>query len=483
MSGFFREAPHRPLRTPTVHDVVSSPGRPLNPAIRETMESRLGHDFSRVRVHANARAAEAAQAMDAHAYTIGQDIVFGDGQYTPATAAGRQLLSHELAHVVQQGRGGPAPELDRSAAHEHQAKASAKAFARTTGPVTVTGATGVGVARQPKAAPVLSPELQAQVDDPQNSSRYIDNLFQSVGYKPFFDLFTFRWKENGKAMEIKVRLDRVFQNDAVSTVPIREVHATRQEADDTVEEWFLSGPSNVFYSFYRTPEGVIMPTLFSKDSAPQFHKLWPGLAAPDEKSMEALVQIGNAINPIPGTRVDPHGDVNISGDPFDWIALLHIRRTKIAKQAKVKGLDTGRVVTKTRTSIGITYHITGMADDFDAIKGISVYVLRDADGAVLYVGEGDVFDRLRSHIGNTKNTQKELWGPSIAQLEVHATDLTKVEALALEEDLIQVLKPKENGPGRDRKPFEKMHPGEDRAGRLPKGQKVRSFAISLGPTP
>jgi hypothetical protein len=301
-----------------------------------------------------------------------------------------------------------------------------------------------------------------------------------VGFKPFFGSFTFRWKENGKAMEIIVPNDRVFQNDAVTTVPIHQLHATRLEADETVEDWFLDAPSFVFYSFYRTPEGVIMPTLFSKDSAPEFHKLWPGLAKPDEKSMEALAQIANVINPIPGTKVDAKGNINISGDPLDWISLLHFRRTKIGERARVKGLDTGKTVTKTRTSIGITYHITGMVDDFDAIKGTSTYVLKDADGTVLYVGEGDVFDRLRSHFADIKNTQEALWGPSIAQLEVHATDITKVEALALEEDLIQELKPLFN---KDQMPFEKMHPGESRTGRLPKGQNVRTFTISLGPTP
>ncbi|MEW5959506.1 MAG: DUF4157 domain-containing protein, partial [Chloroflexota bacterium] len=87
---------------PVVHEVLRSPGRPLDPATREFMEPRFGHDFSRVRVHTDAKAAESAEAVDSLAFTIGQDVVFNEGHYAPATAVGRQLLAHELAHVVQQ---------------------------------------------------------------------------------------------------------------------------------------------------------------------------------------------------------------------------------------------------------------------------------------------------------------------------------------------------------------------------------------------
>jgi hypothetical protein len=66
------------------------------------MESFFGHDFSRVRVHTDARAATSAQAVQASAYTVGQDIVFARGKYAPASMAGRELLAHELAHTIQQ---------------------------------------------------------------------------------------------------------------------------------------------------------------------------------------------------------------------------------------------------------------------------------------------------------------------------------------------------------------------------------------------
>jgi hypothetical protein len=86
----------------SVHEVLRSPGQPLDPATRAFMEPRFGHDFSRVRVHSDAAAEQSAREVSAYAYTVGLDIAFGAGQYAPATLAGRWLLAHEFAHVVQQ---------------------------------------------------------------------------------------------------------------------------------------------------------------------------------------------------------------------------------------------------------------------------------------------------------------------------------------------------------------------------------------------
>ncbi|MEM9007837.1 MAG: DUF4157 domain-containing protein [Cyanobacteria bacterium P01_F01_bin.86] len=87
---------------PIVHEVLRSPGQSLELNTQRFMESRFGHDFSRVRVHADAKAAVSARAINAQAYTVGQDIVFAAGQYHPASSRGKTLLAHELAHTVQQ---------------------------------------------------------------------------------------------------------------------------------------------------------------------------------------------------------------------------------------------------------------------------------------------------------------------------------------------------------------------------------------------
>ena len=89
-----------------VHDVIGSGGRPLEPEVRTDMEGRLGHDFSDVRVHDDTAAADSAKAVNAHAYTVGSNMVFQRDVYNPSSDEGRQTLAHELTHVVQQ-RSGP----------------------------------------------------------------------------------------------------------------------------------------------------------------------------------------------------------------------------------------------------------------------------------------------------------------------------------------------------------------------------------------
>lgn len=84
---------------PVVNDVLNSPGSPLPTSDRYFMESRLSHDFSRVRVHTDLQAQESAAAVSARAYTVGRHIVFGQGEHPEND---QRLLAHELTHVVQQ---------------------------------------------------------------------------------------------------------------------------------------------------------------------------------------------------------------------------------------------------------------------------------------------------------------------------------------------------------------------------------------------
>ncbi|HTB80778.1 MAG TPA: DUF4157 domain-containing protein [Opitutaceae bacterium] len=102
------------VRGMTVADSFAQPpgpGRQLEAGERSFFEPRLDMDLGDVRVHADGHAASSAEALNARAYTIGRDIVFGAGQYAPHTAAGRQLLAHELVHTVQQRR---SPALQRT---------------------------------------------------------------------------------------------------------------------------------------------------------------------------------------------------------------------------------------------------------------------------------------------------------------------------------------------------------------------------------
>jgi len=123
---------------PIVHEVLRSPGDPLDATTRAFIESRFGHDFSSVRVHAGERAARSARVVNALAYTVGRDVVFGTGQYMPASHAGARLLAHELAHVVQQDASYPiASDLELasdSSPQERQAEAAAEAILASRSP-------------------------------------------------------------------------------------------------------------------------------------------------------------------------------------------------------------------------------------------------------------------------------------------------------------------------------------------------------------
>jgi uncharacterized protein DUF4157 len=90
-----------------VKEVVSSgSGAPLDKETRGNMEASLGADFGDVRVHTDSKASESARAVQAHAYTVGNDVVFQSGKYAPESESGKRMLAHELTHVVQQ-RSGP----------------------------------------------------------------------------------------------------------------------------------------------------------------------------------------------------------------------------------------------------------------------------------------------------------------------------------------------------------------------------------------
>jgi hypothetical protein len=94
-----------PPRTAGIDSQIASlrgGGQPMSAPVRSFYESRLGADFSQVRIHTGNSAAETAQAIQARAFTVGTDVVFGPGEYSPHTGEGARLLAHELVHVVQQ---------------------------------------------------------------------------------------------------------------------------------------------------------------------------------------------------------------------------------------------------------------------------------------------------------------------------------------------------------------------------------------------
>jgi Domain of unknown function (DUF4157) len=125
-----------------VNDVLSKPGRPLDTTVRQLMEPRFGRDFSQVRVHADAKAAESARQVGSLAYTVGQDLVFGHDQYRPHSGPGRLLIAHELAHSIQQGSGSVGSSEDTAREEEADKATASVVFSR---PVTLSPGTAPAI--------------------------------------------------------------------------------------------------------------------------------------------------------------------------------------------------------------------------------------------------------------------------------------------------------------------------------------------------
>jgi hypothetical protein len=178
----------------TVGAVLAAPGEPLDASTRTLMTSRFGHDFGRVRVHTDARAAQSAQALNAHAYTVGRDIVFNAGQYRPRTNMGKQLLAHELTHVMQQRHLDPAPmpqPLKLGPSHDRYEAAAEAHGGRLTA-----------------ATPASLPPLSAPRVQRSAIGSFFSDLF-SLSPGPFSAIYRLFGGENYSREELQAYLDHL----------------------------------------------------------------------------------------------------------------------------------------------------------------------------------------------------------------------------------------------------------------------------------
>jgi len=165
-------------RSEVTDDRLGPAAAPLDPAVRSAMETSFGHDFTRVRVHADPASARSAHSRNARAYASGEDIVFASGQYAPHTARGKELLAHELAHVVQQRRFGPS---DRA---EERANAAAASVMRGRAvDARQLGAAAPGVQCQPVEPELDAPLLKLEFAPFSIPYRYFAPAFPSL-YPP-----------------------------------------------------------------------------------------------------------------------------------------------------------------------------------------------------------------------------------------------------------------------------------------------------------
>jgi hypothetical protein len=146
---------------------LRSSGQLLDLGTRAFFEPRFGHDFSQVRVHTDAKAAESARAVNALAYTVGSDIVFARGHYAPSRHEGRHLVAHELAHVLQQGSVNTADGLSSASTASAEANADTVADAALSGrPIGALQASATTIQR--RAAPYIK-KIKVHLAPPQTA--------------------------------------------------------------------------------------------------------------------------------------------------------------------------------------------------------------------------------------------------------------------------------------------------------------------------
>lgn len=174
---------HSPGLAPaSVHDALRAPGQPLSAADQELFSARFGHDFSRVRIHADDLAAQSARDVSAQAYTVGSHIAFAAGRYAPETTDGRRLLAHELAHTLQQQETLPASvALSESASREVEADRLAQSMDRG-GAVPSLQAGTATLARKEEAAD------KAKAPECPKTHTIADDVYDAIGAA---------WKKSG----------------------------------------------------------------------------------------------------------------------------------------------------------------------------------------------------------------------------------------------------------------------------------------------
>src|SRR5258705_5521853 len=170
---------------PVVHRALRTAGEPLDEVARGFFEPEFGHDLSRIRIHADDLAAASAAAVGARAFTVGDHIAFGAGQFSLQSAAGRRLLAHELTHTIQQEHNFSSRlEIVDSTSHEQEAERAAEAL-QTRHPMPVlTPQRGGSVARD-KEEPA---KVESKVAKCPKSHTIPDDVYDAIGAA---------WKKSG----------------------------------------------------------------------------------------------------------------------------------------------------------------------------------------------------------------------------------------------------------------------------------------------
>lgn len=204
-----------------VHAALASPSQPLTPALRQQMQSQLGHDFGGVRVHTGALADASARAVGAVAYTVGEHVVFRERAFAPETARGREVLAHELVHTSQQAplAGASATDLtigDPHAAEEHEAQRRAQ---------------GGGAPVGERSGPVL--RRQKEGEAPAPSGPTLEDVLKRAGELAGLP-YAFSEADTVKTLDAKIaalagELDKLAKPGANASADDKAKYAARKQ--------------------------------------------------------------------------------------------------------------------------------------------------------------------------------------------------------------------------------------------------------------
>jgi hypothetical protein len=267
-----------------VYEVLRSPGQPLASTIRAEMEPRFGSDFSHVRIHTDEKAARSAAAVNAAAYTVGAHIVFPGGSRAPESVENRQMLAHELAHVMQSSSSLPNPlaalKIEPPMSKREVAArrgAHAALSGRQPGEL-LSKAASPAIFRQEVEAPSLEqvppgqsggvnlPAVSKEAADPRGDVDYIDKRVAAVGYGLYDGFLIFC----GLSQPIKVPEYLMDFGQAKYESVSSEIHEDYGTAQKQIPLGPPAAGEALPYAYFRVGDtGIIAPTVFSPATAPR----------------------------------------------------------------------------------------------------------------------------------------------------------------------------------------------------------------------
>lgn len=230
---------------PVVDEVLHSPGRPLDAATRAFMEPRFGHDFSRVNVHTGERAAASAQVVNALAYTVGNNVVFGAGQYAPSNPAGKRLIAHELTHVIQQsGRAAQtATQISQPGdAQEQEADRVAEQIEQGKGPVT-TADSDLGRTQADTHSEFAPLQRQTEAEGPKAQAPEEEGIEvgdQVIMMRPRLEFFPLPAAEDSPSLQPggPAALQRQAVDTTACPLEMRKVISGKFEGGKTLDDYY-----------------------------------------------------------------------------------------------------------------------------------------------------------------------------------------------------------------------------------------------------